>query len=271
MTTKIQQGGVTMTGTWSGANPVAADDLIVNSSIQPITQALSTYAAISVESLKILAGSVGRIGGGGAGALQLDVDNSADSVLMCRGTSFALTYGGTAIDLGIGPGNEVNLDGATISGDVTMDGGRFTSASGSTISNFYATGGQSHIMNDGNRGTLFRVSSGRHLVQKEFATYDISGDAVVTIDLDVSITVDAATQLNQHSGHIENLHAPIPNYYGTGGTLDNRKATTAHELRATVCELLGVRVNENTETVDMSNASSPGGMNRPVSGPVPLP
>jgi len=269
MATKIlSRGAVTMTSTWSGGNPVNADDLIVNDEFGPMVGDLSTYSAITAESLRFKAGAIGRFGGGNDGPVLLQINATADSVLELRGTRVKYTLGSDCNNADIGPGNELYITAGT-TGTITQDGGRLEVASGGDVTNYYnAGGGETIIKNDGTRGTLFKASAGKHLVEKEFATYDISGTAEVTIDLDDSISVNANTELHTSSSKALTLiNAPITKVWGDAGIIDNTKARIDFTLGATTLELLGVKVKESPR-VTMTNASSPGGMNRPVSAPI---
>lgn len=256
-----------MTGTWSGGNPATSDNLTVNDEFGPLIGDLSTYSAQTPASLEYKPGAIGRMAGGNSGGLGMPIGN-----LILRGTSVEHTQAANCTNADIGPGNKLyTISGTT--GTVTQDGGNFESSSSAAITNYInAGGGESTIEDDGTKGTLFKAMSGRHLVKKEFANYDIGGDAYVTIDLDDSISVHADTQLDISGGSkctVVMVNGAIPHVYGDGGRIDNRKARNDFEIGATNLVLIGVRVDESPR-VTMSNASSPGAMDRPVSAPVSM-
>lgn len=268
MATKyLARGSITATGTWSSANPVTADDLIVNDDFGPLVNDVSAYGGVDLESLVYKPGAVGRFGGGTAGGFTASVDNTADAKIVMEGTDVVHYQAADANNVDVNAGNVYHAMAGT-HGTITQSGGEVWGGGGAVITNFYnAAGGISDHGYNATKGTIFEVSSGTHNIRREYATIKVRGNAVVIIDLDDQISVDAATELHIDGGTVILINGAIPIVYGNAGKLDNRKARKSFELGATTLQMLGTYVQPSTR-VTMTNQSSPGAMDRPVSSPI---
>ena len=260
---------------WSGSGFAANATLVIGVPIGECEAGLDYSGVASIDYLKILPGATrGRIGGNGAGPLQVGASGaSSDFVSNRGGVELHLQANGNAtttinnFDYG---GKSLNyLEGGTFS-NVTGDGGYVYVNESTVVTNFYAGASpqiagsrpSSKFEYNATGFTAAKFTSGVHEV-KRGGVIEVGGDAVVTIDITqgteplTSLTMNGGRVILKSAGESDTAGTDdiITTFVGNAGTLDVSQLSRPVDLGSDTCTIGFVKIMGSLDSLDLSNAS----------------
>lgn len=268
----FDRGGTDATNDWD-ITVASGDDLYVNDEFGPVVDNLG-LSAIALESLQFIDGAIGRFGGGNAGPLEIEVDFSTDAKLIMHGTRVELNVdfgaSGKCENVDMRPGNKLVVANGLVE-DSTMQGGDMTLAGGAENTNHYQHHGESYMRYNSTAGTELIVVGGVCRVDREYENIYVGQGGFLILDYNDAVTPNASAFIEINGGTVMVVNAPIPIVKGWGGHIMLNKARRPFAFGATTFKLLGTKITEFPGTVDVSNISHYGAMQRPIGSPSPAP
>lgn len=185
----LNEGAVSLAAAnWSDATGFAEDaTLVIPSGSQTITTDLDQSAVTNgIDTLEILPGFTGRIGGSGYGSLKLRATNGVTNrvVYNAGGGSLYLqaagSGGNTITDFWMSSLGSCYLTGGTFTGTVLGQGSLSVDAT-TVLTNATFNGG-SAVVQAGTAATTINVSGGSHVWKRGLTTLNVYGDGRITID-----------------------------------------------------------------------------------------
>jgi hypothetical protein len=268
---------------WGGSGITNGDDLVINKPAGIVAAGLDqTGLAEGVQSLRILpTATAGRIGGGGAGPLRIDADNtgggSVTPIVSNYGSNFELYIkaegdNNLITNLDNGPGGSTWVQGGTVT-NATVAGGRVEFNESTVVTNFYAHGGSGLIRANATAITLAEITGGNWLIERVVTTLRISGNATVTFDPAITASLSGTTLevfgTSSSGPRVILKYGPFPTIKARGGTIDLSQARAAFTPGATLWTTFGTRYSPST-LVSTTNRAPIGGSQEVPDSPMPL-
>lgn len=262
---------------WSDATGFADNaTLEINKSFgngAPVTTSVDQSGLVSgIDSLDIRKGASGILGSGGS-PLKVDADTaSTDGISNHGAVTLYLEAGGnntTIENFDCGRGSRNYLVGGTFT-TVTVQGGTLDANESTVITNFDAYGGSGEIAYNSTKITTCRIMRGNWVIRRACTTLIIGENARVVYEPDTAAS-HTSTTVQNFGGTLDWRDGAIPTVLSIGGVIDYSNAIAEFTPGGTSFIVGGTVFREGDGTVDTSNITYVGRMNRSVGGYTPLP
>lgn len=269
----LDEGATTFAASaWSGSGIADSNDYIIEYPFGPITAGLDQSGLTTgIESMYFKPGSVGIVGGGTYGPLEIDADNSADAYIANYGavTLYLEAGGGSATinNFSCGVNSQNYLMGGTFS-SVVQDGGILNANASTVITTAYVNGGSATIEYNATDATLIQVNGGTAIIRRMPTTLNVLAGRVI-LDPDDGEGFSSKT-LNIYGGYVDWRAGAVPTVNIDAGVVDlsnNRRAFTPGATAGNYSA--SARIIPHPD-VDTSNIVARGSSKTPVGGPIQI-
>jgi len=273
-TETLLEGAVTFAAAgWSGSGIADNNDYIINKPFGPIAAGLDQSGLTTgIESLWILPGAAGIIGGGAAGAFTVDADASADAFVANYGsvTLYLTAGGGSGVinNFSCGAGSINYLQGGAVT-TIVQDGGTLFVNASTDFDDLYQGGGNLTVEYFATNADSITIDGGTAFIKRMPTTLTVNGGNVI-LDPDDAEDVAGKT-LNVNGGKLDWRAGAIPTVALNSGTVNLQNARISFTPGGTAGTYSsGCTIARNDAVVSLANITNIGSGKANVGGATPL-